>query len=159
MKKVIIFGTFDIIHAGHENLFAQARKHGDYIIAVIARDKTVKNIKSTEILNNEDTRLKNLKKTELADKVILGDLNDKYSAIRKFKPEVIALGYDQFAFTYGLKKLLIDIGLDTQIIRLKPYNPDVYKSTLLRERHHQALEDGNTEETIQPLLLNKYETN
>lgn len=42
MKKVLIFGSFDSLHKGHLNLFKQARKHGDKLIAVVARDETIK---------------------------------------------------------------------------------------------------------------------
>ena len=36
---VMVFGTFDYLHAGHENLFSQARELGSEIVAIIARDK------------------------------------------------------------------------------------------------------------------------
>ena len=45
MRKIIVFGTFDILHKGHLNLFKQAKQHGDYLMAVIARDKNVKKAK------------------------------------------------------------------------------------------------------------------
>lgn len=139
-KSVIVFGTFDLIHAGHENMFSQARELGNFVIAVIAKDETVRNIKGRNPLNSESTRLKNLKRSGFADKVALGDLHDKYSAIKKYKPDAVAIGYDQFAFTYGLKKLLIDLGLNTQIQRLKPYRPEIYKSSILMaEREHAGL--------------------
>jgi FAD synthetase len=142
-RKVLIFGTFDILHAGHEHMIRQARSLGDYIIAVIARDETVKKIKGQYPYHDEDKRLKNLKNSKLVDRVVLGSMNDKYEIIRKTRPDVIALGYDQFAFTFGLEKLLIDEGIDAQIHRLKPYKPQVYKSSLIRntlvEREHQPL--------------------
>ena len=34
MAKVMVFGTFDGVHPGHENFFEQAKQHGDYLIAV-----------------------------------------------------------------------------------------------------------------------------
>lgn len=140
MKKVMVFGTFDLIHLGHENMFSQARSLGDFIIAVVARDDTVRSIKGRPPLFNESIRVKNLKKSGLADKIILGDKYDKYSAIKKYMPDVIALGYDQFAFTFGLKKLVIDMGLDAQIQKLEPYKPEIYKSSILRtEREHAGL--------------------
>ena len=62
-KLVMVFGTFDYLHAGHENLFTQAKELGDEIIAIIARDKTVKTIKGELPDHNEKERLKNLKET------------------------------------------------------------------------------------------------
>ncbi len=141
IKSVMVFGTFDIIHLGHENMFKQTRELGNFVIAVVARDDTVKSIKGRAPLHNESMRVKNLKKSSLADKVILGEKYDKYAVIKKYKPDVIALGYDQFAFTYGLKKLLIDMSLNTQIQKLRPYKPEIYKSSIFRsERNHGGLE-------------------
>ena len=133
-KLVMVFGTFDYLHAGHENLFTQAKELGDEIIAIIARDKTVKTIKGELPDHNEKERLKNLKETGWANKIILGNQKDKSKVIKDYRPDVIALGYDQFAFTYRLEKLLMDIKLDSKIIRLKPYRPDMYKSSILKRK-------------------------
>ena len=144
-KKVMVFGTFDLFHAGHENMFEQARKLGDYIVTVVARDETVRKIKGEYPYYNERQRLKNVKNSNLVDKVILGNLGDKYEIIKKIRPDVIALGYDQFAFTYQLEKFLIDEKMNTQIERLKSYKPEMYKSsiiraTMLEKRIHGGLE-------------------
>ena len=139
-KLVMVFGTFDYLHAGHENLFRQALEHGDEIIAVIARDKTVNNIKGFLPDHNEKERLLALVDTGWANKVILGEKKDKEKPIKIYRPDIIALGYDQFVFTYNLEKLIIDLKLDTQVIRLKPYRPDMYKSSLIKYnlRHEDA---------------------
>ncbi len=131
-KKVMIFGTFDLLHAGHENMFEQARALGDQLTVIIARDETVKKIKGEYPYYTEKQRLKNLKNTGFADKITLGGLGNKYDVIRKIRPDVIALGYDQFAFTYQLEKFLIDERIDAQITRLKSYKPEIYKSSLIR---------------------------
>ena len=129
---VMVFGTFDYLHAGHENLFAQAKELGTEVIAVIARDKTVRNIKGAAPDHNEKERLQSLKETNWAHKAILGDNKDKTKVIKLYRPDIIALGYDQFAFTYNLEKLIIDLKLNTTIIRLKPYRPDMYKSSIIK---------------------------
>jgi FAD synthetase len=133
-KLVMVFGTFDYLHAGHENLFTQAKEHGTHVVAILARDRTVKTIKGQLPDHNEKLRLKSLETTGWADKVILGNQKDKTRVIRELRPEVIALGYDQFAFTYGLEKYLIDIKLDAKIVRLKPYRPDMYKSSIVKRQ-------------------------
>jgi FAD synthetase len=132
MKKIVVFGTFDIFHPGHRSFLKQAKKLGDYLIVVVARDKTVARIKSN-VLNGERKRLKNIKESKLADKVILGSLTDKYSAIKKHRPDVICLGYDQKYFIDGLKEELEKSNLQkTKIVRLKPYKPEIYKSSKLK---------------------------
>jgi len=127
-KKVMIFGTFDILHKGHLNFFKQARKRGDFLIAVIARDKTVLKIKSKLPINKERTRAAAVKKSGFVDKVVLGGLKNKYKIIKKIRPDVICLGYDQKAFIDGLKNFRIPI------IKLKSFKPEVYKTSKIRKQ-------------------------
>lgn len=128
------FGTFDLLHAGHEHYLKQARELGDYLIVVIGLDQTVRSVKGEAPSNSERARLNNLKKTGWADKVILGNAQDKHAVILKYKPQILALGYDQFVFTQKLGKTLIDAGLNTEIVRLMPYYPQVHKSSIIRQK-------------------------
>jgi glycerol-3-phosphate cytidylyltransferase-like family protein len=73
-----------------------------------------------------------VKASGLAEKVVLGEHGDKYNVLRKYKPDVIALGYDQFTFTFRLEKFLIDHKMNTKIVRMNPYRPTVFKTSLLR---------------------------
>jgi len=130
---VMVFGTFDYLHAGHENLFKQARDHGTEILAIVARDKTVQSIKGDLPDHSEKERLENLKDTGWADKALLGNAKDKMKVVKMYRPDVIALGYDQFAFTYGLDKLMIDLKLNAKIIRLEPYKAHMYKSSIIKK--------------------------
>ncbi|MFC1655932.1 adenylyltransferase/cytidyltransferase family protein [Patescibacteria group bacterium] len=131
-KKIMVFGTFDVFHAGHEYFLREAKQLGDYLIAVIARDSTVQKVKGELPQHDERDRLHAVKESGYADKVTLGSEDDKYKVIRKYKPDIIALGYDQFVFTYALNKIIIDENLDTEIIRLEPYEPSMYKSSLIK---------------------------
>lgn len=45
MKKVLAFGTFDGFHRGHLSFLEQAKSHGNYLIVVVARDKTAEKVK------------------------------------------------------------------------------------------------------------------
>lgn len=131
LNTVMAFGTFDILHNGHENFFKQAREYGDYLIVVIARDKTVEQVKGKLPRNNETARLKAVRASGLADEAVLGSLTDKYAAIKKYKPDVVCLGYDQQVFTDNLKNKLAEYKLNAKIVRLKPYHPDKYKSSFI----------------------------
>lgn len=134
MKKVIVFGTFDIFHKGHESFLRQARKYGDYLIVIIARNRTVKKVKGRAPKNDEKKRLITIKKTGLTEKVVLGNLNDMYAQIKKYKPDVIGLGYDQTSFVGKLQEKISSFGLkNTRIIRLKPFKPSIYKSSKMNQ--------------------------
>jgi len=127
MKKVMVFGTFDLLHPGHLNLFKQARKLGDYLVVVVARDKTVIKVKKRKPRFRQRQRLAAIRKTQLADKVILGHLKNHYQRIIEEKPDIIALGYDQQNFTQALERKFPAI----RIVRLKPYQPEIYKSSII----------------------------
>lgn len=126
MKKVMVFGTFDLLHKGHINLFSQARKFGDVLIAVIARDVNVKKRKDITPEHDEKERQENVKK--YVDYAYLGNINDHYKIIIKIKPDTICLGYDQKANLAELKKFKIPI------IRLKSYKKHIYKSSHFRKK-------------------------
>lgn len=130
MKTVMVFGTFDILHPGHINFLNQAKKHGQ-LIAVIARNRTVKQVKGKLPQHSEKERLEAIKGLKLADKVILGSLTDKYAVIKKYRPDIIALGYDQTHFTSQLKVKLKMLLPKTKIIRLKPFKKYKYKTSII----------------------------
>lgn len=132
MKMVMIFGTFDILHLGHLNLFKQARQFGDKLIVVVARDVNVKKNKKNKSVNNEKERMELLQHIDLIDTVMLGDTHDPYKMIKKFKPEIIGLGYDQIEFTDKLKDKLKEFKLTTRVVRLKPYHPKTKKSNKIK---------------------------
>src|SRR3989339_2092009 len=106
MTKVMIFGTFDIIHGGHIHMFKQAREYGDFLTAVVARDVNVERIKKRGALHNEVERVYFLKHIDLIDEVVLGDKTDVYKVIAKQKPDVVALGYDQRVYVDELEEAI-----------------------------------------------------
>ena len=132
-KKVMIFGTFDILHFGHFHIFKEARKLGDEVIAVIARDATVRKIKGRRSFHNENERKFILSHINLIDKVILGDKKDVYKAIKEIKPDVILLGYDQTNFADKLQENLRKNNLKTKVVRAKPLNARYYKTNKIKE--------------------------
>lgn len=132
MKKVLVFGTFDIIHPGHLDFFRQAKKYGDLLV-VIGRDTTVKQVKGQKPRHSEKVRQKNVVKLKITDKVYLGNFLDPYKIIARIRPNIIALGYDQNSFTKDLKKELAKRKLKVKIIRLQAHRPDKYKSSKIRK--------------------------
>lgn len=133
MRKVMIFGTFDILHYGHLDLFRQAKSKGDKLIAVIARDKNVKRIKGAKAYHSEEERKNFLKHIDFIDEVILGDIKNVYKVIKKHKPDKIVLGYDQKKYVDKLEEELKKTGLETKIIRAKPYKSSIYKTSKIKD--------------------------
>jgi len=134
----MLFGTFDILHKGHLNFFKQAKRlaKNSFLIVSVARDRNVKKIKNHLPLHSEKQRLVKIRKLSIVDKVILGGLGSHLPHIIRQKPSIIALGYDQKAYTKGLKSLLLKKGLNAKIKRLKAYKPEVFKSGLLKTKFY-----------------------
>lgn len=151
-KLVMTFGTFDVLHAGHEDFFKQARAHGDEIITILARHETVKTIKGEDPVYTEKQRLQNLKKTGWTDHIVYGNRLDKHKVIIKYKPDIIALGYDQYAFTQRLEKTIIDANLNAEIVRLNPFYPRVHKSSIIKRKINVTKQ--NSQATLQPEQIN-----
>jgi len=133
MKKILVFGTFDGLHPGHINFFEQAKALGDHLTAVVARDITVNNVKGAFPKRSELLRLKAVKQCEIVDETILGNLGDPYVIIKKIKPDIIALGYDQNSFSAGLPEFIKKENLNIEIVRLKACKPEVHKSSLMNK--------------------------
>lgn len=129
--RILIFGTFDGIHPGHMSFFRQARRLAKHplLVVSVARDKNVKKIKGKKPRINEKRRLANISKLESVDRAVLGAPKDYISHIIKLKPNIIALGYDQTAYTDDLKLRLRLRGLNVLVKKLKAYKPHLYKSS------------------------------
>lgn len=130
----MVFGTFDYLHEGHYYLFREAKKYGDELIVVVAKDDTVKKVKGRKPEKKEKLRLKEVQNLAEVDKAVLGYKDDKYKIIKKIEPDVIVLGYDQFVFTQKIPKLLIDLGLNTEIIRINSFKPEIFKSSIIKAK-------------------------
>ena len=74
MTRIMVFGTFDMIHAGHEDFFRQARALAkeSYFIVSVARDANVERIKGKKPRNSEIARQAALAGHALVDEVVLG---------------------------------------------------------------------------------------
>ncbi len=133
MKTVMIFGTFDIVHAGHLHMFREAKEYGDRLIAVVARDANTEKVKGIGPLHDENERLDFLKNIKLLDEVILGDETDVYKVIREIKPDIIALGYDQKVYVDKLEGAITAADLKIPIVRLSPYQENKFKTSKIRK--------------------------
>jgi FAD synthetase len=120
----MVFGSFDPLHEGHINFFKQAKQFGDYLIVVVAREKSIIRIKNHIPRFSEEERLSAVKRVSLVDKAVLGDENNYGRVIEDFKPEIIAIGYDQ-----EIPETLKNTLKKYKIITLKPFRPDIYKSS------------------------------
>ena len=136
MTKIMVFGTFDMLHEGHEDFFRQARSlsRDPYLIVSVARDSAVERVKGERPKHDERARLSRVAAHPLVDKAVFGDESGYITHIRAHAPDIIALGYDQEGeYVEHLKEDLHAAGLTTRIARMKAYKPERYKTSRLRE--------------------------
>lgn len=132
MTTVICFGSLDILHPGHIYFLKQAKRLGDKLVVVVARDSTINEIKGVTPRYNEKERVEHIRDLKIADRVMLGYETDKYEVIEEINPDVIALGYDQDSFADKLKEEMEKRRMKPKIIRLNAYKEEHYKSSKLR---------------------------
>lgn len=134
MIKVLAFGTFDILHKGHEFYLKEAKKLGDKLYVIVALDSTVLKIKGKNPRNGQEQRLDKVKKLSSVDNAMLGNSEDKYAIIELIKPDIICLGYDQNSFTNKLSDELIQRNISAKIIRLNSFKPEIFKSSKMMDK-------------------------
>ena len=133
MKKVMCAGTFDIIHPGHLFYLSEAKKYGDKLVVVVARDNTSEKFKGRKPMHNERERLEAVRTLKIVDEAILGNEGDIFKIIGQIKPYAICLGYDQNVQKSQLEEELGKRGLRAEVIRIGPYMQHLYKSSKLRK--------------------------
>lgn len=134
-KKAIVFGTFDILHPGHLDFFKQAKAIAGVegkLVVVVARDLNVKQAKGMFPINNENRRLLDVSRQEIVDEALLGEPTDKFRIIAKIRPDIICLGYDQ-KVPEGFDEWLKKGSMKIEVVRLKPYKDEVFKSSKFRK--------------------------
>jgi FAD synthetase len=130
MKKAMAFGSFDMLHKGHEAYLKEAKSYGDYLIVIVARDESIIRFKGRKPKNDENSRLGQIKKLDFVDEAVLGRNGNIFDVLEEYSPDVICLGYDQKTVEEEkLREELEKRNLKAKIVRAKPYKEDIYKSS------------------------------
>lgn len=95
MKKVITYGTYDLLHQGHINLLKRAKALGDFLIVGVTNDSFDRDRGKLNVRNNVLERVEAVKKTGFADQIIIEDyVGQKIDDIQKYGVDVFAIGSD-----------------------------------------------------------------
>jgi len=141
MRKVLVCGVFDLLHLGHLWFFKQAKRFGNHLTVLVARDSTVRRAKKHPAFFKEKERMQLLSSLKIVDRVVLGDTKSMYRGVLNVRPDVLVLGYDQLkvagrllgvsnaASPREIERKFAEKGLKLRVVRLKKgWMPERFKS-------------------------------
>ena len=119
MVRVLATGTFDLLHPGHLLYLSKARALGDELYVIVARDSMIKHKPKPVI--PEYQRLAMVKALHTVDDAQLGSEIDIFEPLCLIKPDIIALGKNQFFDETKLETELMDHGIDAKVVRIQSF--------------------------------------
>ena len=95
MKKVITYGTYDLLHEGHINLLRRAKELGDYLIVGVTSDSFDRGRGKLNVCNNVLERIEAVRRTGYADEIVIEDyVGQKIDDIQRYDVDTFAIGSD-----------------------------------------------------------------
>ena len=95
MKKVITYGTYDLLHYGHIRLLERAKALGDYLIVGITSEAFDKARGKINVQQSLMERIAAVRATGLADKIIVEEYEgQKIDDIQRYDVDIFAIGSD-----------------------------------------------------------------
>ena len=95
MKKVITYGTYDLLHYGHINLLRRARALGDYLIVALSTDEFNREQKGKKCYFSYEQRKQLLEAIRYVDLVIPEESwEQKVSDVKEFRGDTFVIGDD-----------------------------------------------------------------
>lgn len=95
MKRVITYGTFDLLHYGHINLLKRAKAQGDYLVVVLSTDEFNWNSKQKKCYFEYEKRKQLLEAIRYVDLVIPeNNWEQKISDVEQYHIDVFVMGDD-----------------------------------------------------------------
>jgi glycerol-3-phosphate cytidylyltransferase len=95
MRKVITYGTFDLLHAGHINLLRRAKELGDYLIVVVSSDEFNWNEKQKKCYFSYEERKQLVEAVRYVDLVIPEEnWEQKISDVQEYHVDTFVMGDD-----------------------------------------------------------------
>ncbi len=127
MKRVITYGTFDLLHYGHINLLRRAKQYGDYLIVALSTDDFNWNQKRKKCYFSSDKRKALLEAIRYVDLVIPEESwGQKVTDVREYHIDTFVMGDDW----KGEFDFLKDEGVDVVYL---PRTPEVSTTQIKRD--------------------------
>ena len=115
--RVMATGVFDLLHPGHLYFLTEAKKLGDELVVVVARDQTARRLKHDPYVP-EQLRREMVAALKPVDRAVLGSTTDIYETVVAEKPNLIALGYDQVWNEKEIERECARRGVPLHVVRI-----------------------------------------
>ena len=94
MKRILTYGTYDLLHYGHIRLLQRAKALGDYLIVALSTDE-FNEIKGKKAYHDYETRKKMLEAIRYVDLVIPEEnWEQKINDVKEYHVDVVVMGSD-----------------------------------------------------------------
>ena len=119
---VLASGTFDLLHLGHVRFLEEAKKAGGKnakLVVIVARDSTVETQKGKTPVMPADQRRALVESLKVVDEAILGQEGVSIEeVIENIKPDIIAVGHDQYGTEKQVLKAIKENGLKITVAKI-----------------------------------------
>lgn len=126
-------GVFDLLHPGHVHMLTEAKKLGDELVVVIARDQSVTREKHHPI-TPEGHRRDMVDALKPVDKAVLGHHGDYYQIVEELQPNLFALGFDQAYDEAAVQAEFDNRGIPCKVVRLPQFVGDLQGTRKIVEK-------------------------
>lgn len=133
MVRVMATGVFDLLHPGHVHFLTEARRLGDELVVVVARDQTARRLKREPYVP-EHVRREMVEALKPVDRAVLGSTTDIYQTVVDLRPDIIALGFDQRWDEREIEAECARRGVPAKVVRLSELRHDELATRRLIER-------------------------
>ena len=128
MKRILTYGTFDLLHYGHIRLLKRAKELGDYLIVALSTDE-FNQLKNKKAYHNYETRKKMLEAIRYVDLVIPEEnWNQKINDVKEYHVDTFLIGDD----SKGKFDFLKDEGCEVVYL---PRTPEISSSQIREDLH------------------------
>ncbi len=134
MKKVLIFGKFDVVHPGHTSFINQAKQYGQ-VTSVLESDQAIITLGGNKPFYNEKIRQEKLAPYDI--QVFVREKETVQDIIAKLKPDILCFGYDQIWLQENFSLAVEGSKKKVKIKILNPLKENFFKSS----RIHNILKD------------------
>ncbi|MEK6985395.1 MAG: adenylyltransferase/cytidyltransferase family protein [Candidatus Thermoplasmatota archaeon] len=122
--RVMTTGVFDLLHPGHIAMLEAAKRLGDELVVVIARDASAAREKHAPI-TPEEHRRHMVGALKPVDRAVLGHHGDYYRIVEELRPDIVALGFDQAYDEAKVAAACAERGVPCKVVRLPHFVGDL----------------------------------